>query len=165
MFFFFLMIRRPPRSTLTYPLFPYTTLFRSAAPLPGYRTQSGPAGADRLRGGQQRRLASAARRTDGARADNSPGRRGVDYRLGAAGRSSCAIAARRAGRQPAVLRREPWRHRGCGGKRSGRPSLSPPFHPGSIDFGRRAAVLAIYAAAALSAASLAFPRTPFAPVP
>src|SRR3546814_20632006 len=28
--FFFLMIRRPPRSTLTYTLFPYTTLFRSA---------------------------------------------------------------------------------------------------------------------------------------
>src|SRR3546814_16574968 len=30
--FFFLMIRRPPRSTRTAPLFPYTTLFRSAAP-------------------------------------------------------------------------------------------------------------------------------------
>src|SRR3546814_17736916 len=29
MFFFFLMIRRPPRSTRTYTLFPYTTLFRS----------------------------------------------------------------------------------------------------------------------------------------
>src|SRR3546814_18061043 len=28
-FFFFLMIRRPPRSTLTDTLFPYTTLFRS----------------------------------------------------------------------------------------------------------------------------------------
>src|SRR3546814_13957196 len=28
--FFFLMIRRPPRSTRTDPLFPYTTLFRSA---------------------------------------------------------------------------------------------------------------------------------------
>src|SRR3546814_11898567 len=28
-FFFFLMIRRPPRSPRTYPLFPYTTLFRS----------------------------------------------------------------------------------------------------------------------------------------
>src|SRR3546814_3192978 len=28
---FFLMIRRPPRSTRTYTLFPYTTLFRSAA--------------------------------------------------------------------------------------------------------------------------------------
>src|ERR1051325_11990106 len=32
-FFFFLMIRRPPRSTL----FPYTTLFRSGIVDPGYR--------------------------------------------------------------------------------------------------------------------------------
>src|SRR3546814_20824481 len=32
LFFFFLMIRRPPRSTRTDTLFPYTTLFRS----PGY---------------------------------------------------------------------------------------------------------------------------------
>src|SRR3546814_7168112 len=36
---FFLMIRRPPRSTRTDTLFPYTTLFRSVpqlgAPLPG----------------------------------------------------------------------------------------------------------------------------------
>src|SRR3546814_11551353 len=31
MFFFFLMIRRPPRSTRTDTLFPYTTLFRSRA--------------------------------------------------------------------------------------------------------------------------------------
>src|SRR3546814_19969582 len=30
--FFFLMIRRPPRSTRTDTLFPYTTLFRSATP-------------------------------------------------------------------------------------------------------------------------------------
>src|SRR3546814_11426024 len=30
--FFFLMIRRPPRSTRTDTLFPYTTLFRSPAP-------------------------------------------------------------------------------------------------------------------------------------
>src|SRR3546814_13925321 len=30
---FFLMIRRPPRSTRTYTLFPYTTLFRSAGVL------------------------------------------------------------------------------------------------------------------------------------
>src|SRR6056300_1807453 len=29
LFFFFLMIRRPPRSTLIFTLFPYTTLFRS----------------------------------------------------------------------------------------------------------------------------------------
>src|SRR3546814_992385 len=32
MFIFFLMIRRPPRSTRTDTLFPYTTLFRSAVP-------------------------------------------------------------------------------------------------------------------------------------
>src|SRR3546814_3669303 len=32
--FFFLMIRRPPRSTRTDTLFPYTTLFRSAERLP-----------------------------------------------------------------------------------------------------------------------------------
>src|SRR3546814_10417801 len=39
------MIRRPPRSTLTDTLFPYTTLFRSAgemhSPLPGYRPTFG----------------------------------------------------------------------------------------------------------------------------
>src|SRR3546814_7470135 len=29
MVFFFLMLRRPPRSTRTYTLFPYTTLFRA----------------------------------------------------------------------------------------------------------------------------------------
>src|SRR3546814_15698525 len=35
--FFFLMIRRPPRSTRTDTLFPYTTLFRSADPVPRNR--------------------------------------------------------------------------------------------------------------------------------
>src|SRR3546814_19424464 len=49
--FFFLMIRRPPRSTLTDTLFPYTTLFRSARdPLrPELRRAAGRglAGADR----------------------------------------------------------------------------------------------------------------------
>src|SRR3546814_19710540 len=36
--FFFLMIRRPPRSTRTDTLFPYTTLFRSAKrELPNYQ--------------------------------------------------------------------------------------------------------------------------------
>src|SRR3546814_10971997 len=37
LFFFFLSIRRPPRSTRTDTLFPYTTLFRSA-PQPGADT-------------------------------------------------------------------------------------------------------------------------------
>src|SRR3546814_10997121 len=46
---FFLMIRRPPRSTRTDTLFPYTTLFRSAqVPQPGAQR---PAGQD-LRGRQ-----------------------------------------------------------------------------------------------------------------
>src|SRR3546814_19007805 len=35
--FFFLMIRRPPRSTRTDTLFPYTTLFRSSAIGCGWR--------------------------------------------------------------------------------------------------------------------------------
>src|SRR3546814_18641962 len=39
--FFFLMIRRPPRSTRTDTLFPYTTLFRSGAAV----GQAGDAGA------------------------------------------------------------------------------------------------------------------------
>src|SRR3546814_4992543 len=34
--FFFLMIRRPPRSTRTDTLFPYTTLFRSCSPGSAY---------------------------------------------------------------------------------------------------------------------------------
>src|SRR3546814_10275343 len=36
--FFFLMIRRPPRSTRTDTLFPYTTLFRSDRPLENDRS-------------------------------------------------------------------------------------------------------------------------------
>src|SRR3546814_16708588 len=38
LFFFFLMIRRPPRSTRTDTLFPYTTLFRSQAIRPAAAT-------------------------------------------------------------------------------------------------------------------------------
>src|SRR6186713_3550276 len=40
--FFFLMIRRPPRSTHRYTLFPYTTLFRSAVGAPRWPTGSWP---------------------------------------------------------------------------------------------------------------------------
>src|SRR3546814_19963824 len=40
MCFFFVMIRRPPRSTRTDTLFPYTTLFRSLeSPSPEYRSR------------------------------------------------------------------------------------------------------------------------------
>src|SRR3546814_8208652 len=38
------MIRRPPRSTRTYTLFPYTTLFRSPVTVPGDRTSLAPCG-------------------------------------------------------------------------------------------------------------------------
>src|SRR3546814_11836068 len=40
-FIFFLMIRRPPKSTRTDTLFPYTTLFRSDPALPGRRPATG----------------------------------------------------------------------------------------------------------------------------
>src|SRR6188472_229131 len=43
-FFFFLMIRRPPRSTRETTLFPYTTLFRPAAPDRSDRLPRGRAG-------------------------------------------------------------------------------------------------------------------------
>src|SRR3546814_4977572 len=43
--FFFVMIRRPPRSTRTDTLFPYTTLFRSAAARARARAARGRAGA------------------------------------------------------------------------------------------------------------------------
>src|SRR3546814_4811542 len=47
--FFFLMIRRPPRSTRTDTLFPYTTLFRSAGQR-SRRVGSQSSGVDRRRG-------------------------------------------------------------------------------------------------------------------
>src|SRR3546814_11798604 len=42
--FFFLMIRRPPRSTRTDTLFPYTTLFRSTGGPVSYRHREPPQG-------------------------------------------------------------------------------------------------------------------------
>src|SRR3546814_14375617 len=42
-FVFFLMIRRPPRSTRTDTLFPYTTLFRSKPPCPAMAESPTPA--------------------------------------------------------------------------------------------------------------------------
>src|SRR3546814_19796952 len=55
-FFFFLMIRRPPRSTRTDTLFPYTTLFRSpgfadGGPVPGRLSMPSISNAALQRGG------------------------------------------------------------------------------------------------------------------
>src|SRR3546814_20641131 len=54
--FFFLMIRRPPRSTRTDTLFPYTTLFRSM--LAGHADKSG---SDQYNVGLSQRRAEAAK--------------------------------------------------------------------------------------------------------
>src|SRR3546814_21138969 len=72
--FFFLMIRRPPRSTRTDTLFPYTTLFRSDSYAGGNRHHCRPFHCAR-------------------RQENSPERRGAAraarfWRVGAADRSS-----------------------------------------------------------------------------
>src|SRR3712207_8446565 len=60
---FFLMIRRPPRSTL----FPYTTLFRSAEPAPRQRLRRRGAGRDARRADapQRRRVHRRAGRGGG----------------------------------------------------------------------------------------------------
>src|SRR3546814_1575414 len=66
------MIRRPPRSTRTDTLFPYTTLFRSAV---GRRATARRGGA----GAGEPAAAGAGRRTDGqsGRSDRRPGVRPV----------------------------------------------------------------------------------------
>src|SRR3546814_5290858 len=57
-FFFLLMIRRPPRSTRTDTLFPYTTLFRSPAgdAANGYEEQRSGSPSHRDNGGRSLRL-------------------------------------------------------------------------------------------------------------
>src|SRR5213082_3832316 len=49
LFFFFLMIRRPPRSTLCQTLFPYTTLFRSPTRRQPWRTPMPNGASDAMR--------------------------------------------------------------------------------------------------------------------
>src|SRR3546814_7017885 len=75
MLFFFLMIRRPPRSTRTDTLFPYTTLFRSAEPRRRDDPARGARGIARdARGLQQRvetRPAVGDARGDGAGAQDA----------------------------------------------------------------------------------------------
>src|SRR3546814_9279516 len=60
-YFFFLIILRPPRSTRTDTLFPYTTLFRSVPP-PSAAVRRRPRGAARLCAGAPLRAVPAAGR-------------------------------------------------------------------------------------------------------
>src|SRR3546814_18648702 len=66
-FFFFLMIRRPPRSTRTDTLFPYTTLFRSkdARRISGRADQEGARHAHGRPGGRSRPPRGADRLSQG----------------------------------------------------------------------------------------------------
>src|SRR3546814_13925063 len=50
------MIRRPPRSTRTDTLFPYTTLFRSGVFRAGLRRQDAPPGVHEVLGGHRRAI-------------------------------------------------------------------------------------------------------------
>src|SRR3546814_3189070 len=70
---FFLMIRRPPRSTRTDTLFPYTTLFRSAR-----RRSAGGAGG--AAAGSARRRSGGGARPDRARGEGRPHGPGVGGR-------------------------------------------------------------------------------------
>src|SRR3546814_18025071 len=79
--FFFLMIRRPPRSTRTDTLFPYTTLFRSWGSGPAPLPRSGP-NSSRDRREPRRHARRASVSGPGA---SSAGRRA---------RAGCAIPAR-----------------------------------------------------------------------
>src|SRR3546814_3217340 len=81
---FFLMIRRPPRSTRTDTLFPYTTLFRSSqvqAPAAGAGRRGG---ADRRRARRRAGLPATAARGDARR------RRPADGPAAARSRNLCA---------------------------------------------------------------------------
>src|SRR3546814_20251700 len=105
---FFLMIRRPPRSTRTDSLFPYTTLFRSRGPVAATRSR-----AARARVSARDRAAGAARpdgfrQADGHTAEALRSRRRealvcTSTRTDPAGRR-CRAAARPAGRRAQGLR-------------------------------------------------------------
>src|SRR3546814_10333151 len=71
------MIRRPPRSTRTDTLFPYTTLFRSRDRPPRRAARACAAGAA---AGRHRRVSGAVLERNGALAHRPPARRGVGRR-------------------------------------------------------------------------------------
>src|SRR3546814_3977385 len=103
-YFFFLMIRRPPRSTRTDTLFPYTTLFRSKAG-PGLPLQLLHAGSD-INARHQHQAGDDARDDTGDEhaADRDVGRRRTDHHddggrdqdaegAGVADHARCEVAA------------------------------------------------------------------------
>src|SRR3546814_13004925 len=106
------MLRRPPRSTRTVTLFPYTTLFRSAAAGHSLRSQA--------------RSRAPCR--------NHKDRNGGDDR--ARTRCSCSAQTRRISAHSRAAERHLWRHqRAHPPDRGGRPSTlqaSNPRHPSAL---------------------------------
>src|SRR3546814_12020404 len=99
--FFFLMIRRPPRSTRTDTLFPYTTLFRSVEPAgdasgSGSRRPVGPSAPHhrrrrRRRGSRHAGRQQAARRPEGRGGEGSGLRRSPQGHAGGQDRKSTRL--------------------------------------------------------------------------
>src|SRR3546814_14569705 len=116
-FVFFLIIRRPPRSTRTDTLFPYTTLFRSGQPAGQHRSRAWhhPARAARNR--------TRHGRVSAAPGDGPATRRHQAAALagGAAG-ERCPRAAVRAGALPVARHRADGRWAGGGGSKRRRRS-------------------------------------------
>src|SRR3546814_14900875 len=99
--FFFLMIRRPPISTRTDTLFPYTTLFRSDALSPGRAVHCGtPRNGGRAHPPNDNNRGSAARRDPAA---TIPARSAPALRSGRCHAYSAATGSGGAGR-PALRR-------------------------------------------------------------
>src|SRR3546814_10982938 len=80
LYFFFLMIRRPPRSTRTDTLFPYATLFRSQSHRDQVDRQTQRRDHQHAGGGHRWRLAEAADRLPQDVAGNQEQQAAVDHR-------------------------------------------------------------------------------------
>src|SRR3546814_9449549 len=139
---FFLMIRRPPRSTRTDTLFPYTTLFRSADAAAAARTRPprrrpGELLTDRRAAAPRRQDRPALRRRAGAAVPGAPRRAVVPQPPEPAGADAeAAFPGLRAARQPArrhaaTHRRRPRPPRACSG------DLRGPRGPPAGDLERR----------------------------
>src|SRR3546814_5676469 len=112
------MIQRPPRSTRTDTLFPYTTLFRSLQRIraPAERTERGPERTGRTKGDRQGegasdaaagnrrtcRLCAAAQGRDEPGAPHRRSRRRADRSRGTAGRRTMTASTMRIGYLPLV---------------------------------------------------------------
>src|SRR3546814_13041824 len=124
--FFFLMIQRPPRSTRTDTLFPYTTLFRSAAAPPDLKHRA-QALADEAQAARESEAAAVAALREGEQ-----GAQVADRKLADANEALSVAREARAGaaaRAEALEARRQEMNRIAGE----RFECPPPLPPGQID--------------------------------